>query len=89
MYTGMSGIWFTDTSHIFLAGPGFRLYENGIWKTQTLPHNGFSQCLRGVALNDLFVAGHAGAIQHFNGKAWKHYPDAVPSGLEITYFYMS
>jgi len=87
MYKGMCGIWAPDMRNIFFAGPEVLQYNPdhiGLfrsktgWITHNLPFNGFLMKIRGTALNDIFVGGHFGAIQHFNGWTWSYYPEAAP-----------
>ena len=87
MYKGMCGIWAPDMRNIFFAGPGVLQYNPdnvGVyraksgWITHQLPFNGFLMKIRGTALNDIFVGGHFGAIQHFNGYTWRYYQEAAP-----------
>ena len=79
MYAGMVGIWFVDTGKVFLCGGGLvRSYHKGQWKIHYPPFNGFPRAIRGTGFNDVFIAGDFGAIQHWNGKTWKYYPDPAP-----------
>jgi hypothetical protein len=98
MYKGMCGIWASDLRNIFFAGPEVLQYNPdhiGLYRTKTgwithkLPFNGFLTKIRGTALNDVFVGGHFGAIQHFNGYTWHYYPEAAPYEREYVLRLMS
>ena len=80
MYKGAKGIWFEDSSRIFIAGPGTGHYQNGEWGSLLSPDNKFLEAVSGTADNDVFVAGHFSSIQHYNGKSWNIYEGHVPRG---------
>jgi hypothetical protein len=56
------------------------VYRNGRWEWLRPDATGALLCMRGTAWNDIFVAGHFGSMDHFNGIRWTH---IKPFGFDI------
>ncbi|MDP2208396.1 MAG: hypothetical protein Q8K98_06445 [Bacteroidota bacterium] len=66
-----ASIWFANESRLFVCGGGvfIRRYD-GTWSEQTTIPLYYTYRIRGVANNDVFVAGGFGLVTHFNGVSW-------------------
>jgi hypothetical protein len=70
-------IWFDRSSALYTAGGGvFVRKENQDWSEITEIPLIFTNRIRGVGENDVFVVGDFGLVAHFNGASWHVYADA-------------
>ncbi len=76
----VQSIWFEDSRKIFTCGGGVYISSSsGNWvKQQSLPSVNTNR-IRGMAKNDVFVAGDFGMVAHFNGVTWKVYDESAVS----------
>ena len=70
-------VWMKSSNKLFACGDG--VFINNLvdgWKEQSEITFVFTERVRGVGENDVFVVGDFGLIAHFNGASWKEYPEA-------------
>jgi len=75
----LSSIWFVPGKKYYVAGAG--MYEKSILDTANIWEryppgevtNYFTNCIRGLAANDILAVGAFGEIVHFNGNSWRNY----------------
>jgi hypothetical protein len=75
----IQSIWFIPERKFYLIGSGVyctHSVNQTNWKdvSDGLPSY-YRECIHGVELNDIFIAGHYGLIAHWNGVSWKSYSD--------------
>ncbi|MGA9120191.1 MAG: hypothetical protein WB699_12575 [Bacteroidota bacterium] len=67
-------IWSPDGATVYVCGEGvYRLQNNNQWTEINAGTNNPLTCIRGTALNDIFVVGVFGTLAHFNGVSWHFY----------------
>ena len=70
-------IWFDTKNKIYTSGGGVFIGSiNNNWVEQIELPLVFTERIRGIGKNDLFVVGHFGLIAHYNGISWSEYPEA-------------
>jgi hypothetical protein len=70
-------VWFKDPRRVWICGAGVYINKNGQWKEYSEIPLIFTNRIRGMDINDIFVAGDFGILAHFNGVIWKTYPNAA------------
>ena len=81
-YTRLYGLWFNSQREIYIVGDGAYLYKNNIIKKINLPTNYFLTCVKGNALNDIYVSASDAEIFHFNGISWKEMNNGIYGSYE-------
>ncbi len=75
-------VWFLSPRKIFVCGGGvFTRSQNGPWREATDVPLIFTERIRGVALNDIFVVGDFGLVAHWNGLTWHVYPEVAAADI--------
>jgi len=71
----LSGIWFIPGWRYFVVGDGVYFSEilDNPWRADTAHPLIFKDAIRGLAPNDIIIAGSFGLVSHFNGLTWRHY----------------
>jgi hypothetical protein len=72
------GVWFSPGITYYVVGDGiytkYTLTDGKPWKGI---HSGlttyYTNTVRGIAVNNIFIAGVAGTLLHFNGRSWRSY----------------
>ena len=79
------GIWFVPNQKYYVVGSGIgqidRLGDSPwvVYQPGVVTSFG-SACIRGNAVNDIFVVGSYLEIVHFNGMSWYNYKTEIPNG---------
>ncbi len=74
-------IWFSEKGLLYSCGSGVFRYTNSKWKLFSEIPAIYTNCIRGIASNDLVVVGDFGIVGHFNGVTWKVYDELkLPNG---------
>ena len=66
--------WTNNEQFLYVCGSGTYENKKGYWEEINLPLVSMN-AIRGIDLNDIFVAGDFGLVAHFNGSTWKVYND--------------
>ena len=74
-------IWSNRTFPIFVSGSYFYVNKNSGWERVEELSGKSSTCVRGTALNDIFVCGSQGLLAHYNGTEWKRFDEVVPGAI--------
>ena len=74
----LSSLWIDDNKAFFLTGIAYGIVKHSIVDKRMaiadlFNRNNFAYRIRGNAVNDLFLAGDAGMVWHFNGTSWRQY----------------
>jgi hypothetical protein len=73
----LSSIWFVPGEIYIIAGDGIYLATTpalpDTWSRDTTFQPIYKHAVRGLAPNDIVVAGAFGLLSHYNGSTWKHY----------------
>lgn len=76
---GFFGIWFVPSKHYYIVGDGIFQSDSlsgSKWISDSLHITKYgTTCVRGNALNDVFVVGAFGEFLHWNGSTWKSFID--------------
>jgi hypothetical protein len=68
----VASVWFSHESRLFACGGGVFTRRGGeAWVEQTSIPLYYTYRVRGVANNDVFVAGAFGLVAHFSGLSWR------------------
>jgi hypothetical protein len=80
---GVKALWFSAGKRYYVVGPGIhqkRGLQDSLWSVyppgQVTSY--FSAAVRGIDVNDLFVAGSFREVVHFNGVSWRKYFGLMP-----------
>lgn len=76
----MTSVWCDANGRIVVAGDG--VYRNTTnWRVRESWISGYKNTMSAKSWYDIFVAGHYGSIQHYNGRSWREYKDFfTPTG---------
>ncbi len=81
-------VWFQSPRKIYVCGGGvFSRSQNGPWQEATDVPLIFTERIRGVALNDIFVVGDFGLVAHWNGLTWHVYPEVAAAAVYASLAY--
>jgi len=68
-------VWFNSSHQIWICGAGVFVHKHSIWKEYGEVPLIFTNRIRGLDINDIFVVGDFGLVAHYNGLSWKVYPE--------------
>ena len=77
------GIWFKSGRRYYVVGGGIHTKQNINFEKNWYRYPAgvinyhYSTSVRGNDLNDIFIAGSAGEILHYNGYGWKNYLEEI------------
>ncbi len=75
-------VWFRSARKIYVCGDGvFSRSQSGLWREETDVSLIYTERIRGVALNDIFVVGDFGLVAHWNGLKWHVYPEVAAADI--------
>jgi hypothetical protein len=74
----VSSTWFTSKNKIFASGGGVFVSTSPdyLWREQIEIPLIYTDRVRGISLNDVFVVGDFGLVAHYNGLSWRIIPEA-------------
>ncbi|MEE9574391.1 MAG: hypothetical protein V3W20_15150, partial [Candidatus Neomarinimicrobiota bacterium] len=82
-YSDPYSIWSNKSFPIFVSGSYFYANKTGNWERVDELSGKSSTCVRGAALNDIFICGSQGLLAQYNGLGWKRYDEVVPGSIDI------
>ena len=74
-------IWSNNSFPLFVGGSYFYTNKDGNWKRIEELSDKSTTCVRGTALNDIFVCGTFGLMAHYNGIDWKRFDNIAPGAI--------
>jgi hypothetical protein len=78
---GIHSVWFDSRRHVYTSGGGvFRYKGAGVWSEQPIPLI-YTDRIRGVSANDVWVVGDFGIAAHFNGFSWREFQEVRFDGI--------
>jgi hypothetical protein len=80
---GVNALWFSSGKRYYVVGPGIhqkRSLQDSLWSVYLAGQvtSYFSEAVRGIDVNDLFVVGSFREVVHFNGVSWRKYFSLMP-----------
>jgi hypothetical protein len=82
-YNTRQSIWFGGLPKAYTCGGGVYSNNGTGWTYVPVVSTAYTNCIRGTAENNIFVAGDYGLVAHFNGVTWKVYSElAVADSYE-------
>jgi hypothetical protein len=83
----LQSIWFAPLQQYFIGGDGlYRTNSIGSSWQRAVQLNHYVFSVRGLAANDIVVAGGFGGVSHFNGATWQQYMGSELPQLNGNYY---
>lgn len=78
----LSSVWSHNGIPIFAAGNELLMNKTGDWENVSeILFQYYVTCVRGTALNDIFVSGTLGLMAHYNGVEWLIFDNIAPGAI--------